>query len=182
VADAANLNPISLDGQLDSAAFEELARARVRSLDPQADADSMSLVLDLVRVTNEIVGDLEMTVHRPKGWSWAGFRIMFAVMIAGPLEPRQVARLAGVTASSISATLNTLERDGLVERTRASEDRRIVTILLTDAGRQAVLQGFRHHHEVERAWAGTLSPQKRRTLARLLRELLDKRPVLDAED
>src|SRR2546423_616302 len=139
----------------------------------------MSLVLDLVRVTNEIVGDLEMTVHRPKGWSWAGFRIMFAVMVAGPLEPRQVAKLAGVTASSISATLNTLERDGLVERQRTSEDRRIVTIVLTDAGRGAVLEGFRHHHEVERKWSAALSPQKRRTLARLLRELLDNRPAVD---
>src|SRR5688500_4604019 len=81
---------------LDARSFEALAVARLRELDRMADTDAVQLVLNLVRVANELVGDLEMSVHRPQGWSWAGYRIMFSVLVAGPLEPRQVAPLAGV--------------------------------------------------------------------------------------
>jgi DNA-binding MarR family transcriptional regulator len=158
---------------LDARAFEELVLDRVLELDALADTDAVELVLNLVRVANELVGELEMNVHRPQGWSWAGFRIMFCVLVAGPLEPRQVAPLAGVTRASVSAVLNTLERDGLVERRRDSEDRRVVTIRLTPRGRKAVIDGFGLHHRVERAWASALSPHERKTMTRLLRKMLE---------
>ena len=161
---------------LDVQAFEKLAIERLRELDRMADTDAVQLVLNLVRVANELIGDLEMSVHRPQGWSWAGYRIMFSVLVAGPLEPRQVAPLAGVTRASISAVLNTLERDGLVERRRQSDDRRVVTIWLTPSGRRAVLEGFGMHHRVEKAWVAALSPAERKTLLRLLRKMLEHRP------
>jgi DNA-binding MarR family transcriptional regulator len=161
---------------LDAGTFEDMVLDRLRELDGAADADAVQLVFNLVRVANELIGDLEMSVHRPQGWSWAGYRIMFCVLVAGPLEPRQVAPLAGVTRASISAVLNTLERDGLVERRRDSEDRRVVSIRLTPKGRRAVLEGFGLHHKVERDWASALTPPERKTLTRLLRKMLEHRP------
>ncbi|MEZ5227398.1 MAG: MarR family transcriptional regulator [Acidimicrobiales bacterium] len=47
--------------------------------------------------------------------SIAGFRILFTVWTLGELQPRQLARLAGVSRAAISGALKTLERDGLVE-------------------------------------------------------------------
>ena len=167
---------------LTASSFEELARARVAEFAPETDLDILGATFDLVRVSNQLISDLETIVHRRLGWSWAGFRIMFTVLVTGPLEPGQIARLAGVTRASISAVLNTLERDGFVSRLRESRDRRVVTIVLTDAGRAAVIEGYRRQHEVERAWLSALSDTERSQMTAALRLLLEKRPVFVDDD
>jgi DNA-binding MarR family transcriptional regulator len=136
------------------------------------DVDAISLVLLLSRLSSQVLNELDARVHRPRGWSWSGFRIMLAVLVMGPLEPRQVAPLAGVSRASISAVLNTLERDGLVERRRDSADRRVVTIVLTERGQDQVLTTYAEQHVVEREWAETLSSGEIRQFADLLRRML----------
>ena len=133
---------------------------------------AISLVLVLSRLAGQLLGELDVRVHRPRGWGWSGFRIMLAVLAMGPLEPRQVAPLAGVTRASISAVLNTLERDGLVERRRDSADRRVVTIVLTEQGREQVMATYREQHAVEREWAGTLTPSEIKQMTKLVRKML----------
>jgi DNA-binding MarR family transcriptional regulator len=154
-------------------AFDDLARRRVAELAPETDLDAMVVVFNLIRLANRIVFDLESSVHRRRGWSWAGFRILFTLWIAGPLEPRTLARLSAVTRASISSVLNTLERDGLVRRRRASMDRRIVTVDLTPTGRAEVAAAFRDHNARERDWTSALTGAERRELAGLLHRLLD---------
>jgi DNA-binding MarR family transcriptional regulator len=161
----------------DAAAFTALARERTAALAPGTDHEAMDVVLGVIRLANRLVGDLESEVHRPMGWSWAGFRILFTLWVAGPLEPRALARLSAVTRASISSVLNTLERDGLVERRRASEDRRVITVVLTARGRRRVAQGFRRQNEREREWVGALAPTDRRRLARLVERLLERHPA-----
>ena len=97
---------------------------------------------------------------------------MLAVLVMGPLEPRQVAPLAGVSRASISAVLNTLERDGLVERRRDSADRRVVTIVLTELGKAQLLSTYAEQHVVEREWAATLSTSEIKQFTGLLRKML----------
>jgi DNA-binding MarR family transcriptional regulator len=167
---------------LTATGFEALARERVAEFAPETDLDILGATFDLVRVSNQLVNDLETNVHRPLGWSWAGFRIMFTVLVTGPLEPGQIARLAGVTRASISAVLNTLERDGFVTRVRKSRDRRVVTIVLTDLGTNAVIEGYRRQHEVERAWMQALTETQRTRLNAALRQLLEKRPTFTSSE
>lgn len=168
-----------------AAGFEALARERVAEFAPETDLDILGASFDLVRVSNQLVNELETNVHRPLGWSWAGFRIMFTVAVAGPLEPGQIARLAGVTRASISAVLNTLERDGFATRVRKSRDRRVVTIELTERGREAVVEGYRRQHQVEQEWLGALTPTQLARFNTTLRRLLDRRrpaPPADGSD
>ncbi|MGD9996160.1 MAG: MarR family winged helix-turn-helix transcriptional regulator [Ilumatobacteraceae bacterium] len=159
-------------GGIDLDEFEQLLRRRAPELDANADPDAISLVFLFARLSAQMLADLDARVHRPRGWSWSGFRIMQAVLVCGPLEPRQVAPLAGVTRASISAVLNTLERDGLVERLRDSADRRLVTIELTEQGRKMVLDTLSDQHAVEREWASALSAGEQRTMIGLMRSLL----------
>ncbi len=154
-----------------AASFEELARSSAKTLDPEVDLDVLTAALNIVRVSNLLVNDLESQVHRPSGWTWAGFRIMFVVFVAGTAEPRDVARLAGVSRASVSGVLNTLERDGLIVRERSSEDRRIVTVRLTERGRRATVDAFKHNHRVEAEWLTRLTRQELRTLVELLHRL-----------
>ena len=152
--------------------FEEQAVARLADVAPAVDQDVMTAMFNLVRASTRVVQDLELTVHRPAGWSWAGFRIMFTILVAGPLEERELARLAGVSRASISAVLNTLERDGLVARARRSGDRRLVTVDLTAFGRDRLLDVYARHHAAERGWLAGLSREEVRQLSGLLRKLL----------
>lgn len=154
-----------------AASFEELARSSAKTLDPEVDLDVLTAALNIVRVSNLLFNDLESRVHRPSGWTWAGFRVMFVVFVAGTAEPREVARLAGVSRASVSGVLNTLERDGLIVRERSSADRRIVTVRLTERGRRATVDAFKQNHRVEAEWLARLTRQELRTLVDLLHRL-----------
>jgi DNA-binding MarR family transcriptional regulator len=138
---------------------------------PEVDPAAMRLVLTLHRVTSALVYDLEASVHRPRGWTWPGFRVLFVLWLAGPAEAKRVAELSGMSRAAVSALVNTLERDGLVARRQADHDRRAVRLSLTDAGHAAITSAFRAHNERERAWAGLLTATERATLVKLLDKL-----------
>ncbi len=160
----------------ESETFDDRARRRVTELAPDTDLDVMVVVFNAIRLANRITADVESEVHRPRGLTWAGFRLLFTLWISGPLEPRELARLSAVTRASISSVLNTLERDGLVERRRESSDRRVVTVLLTTTGRRAVAGAFRDHNAREAAWLASLSRTELRTLGDLLHRILADHP------
>jgi len=177
-------DPNRTSGFVDVEEFERLLRTWAVRTEPSADVEAISLVLLLSRLSSQVLNELDTRVHRPRGWSWSGFRIMLAVLVMGPLEPRQVAPLAGVSRASISAVLNTLERDGLVERRRDSADRRVVTIVLTERGQNQVLTTYAEQHLLEREWAQTLSRDEITVFTGLLRKMLASRgePIADTRD
>lgn len=140
---------------------------------PELDLEAMQLVLLLHRVTNALVYDLESGVHRPAGWSWSGFRLLFAMWISGPIDGKTAAGLSGMSRAAVSNLVNTLERDGLVRREANAEDARSVVLSLTRAGEEALQATFRRHNERETTWAAALDPHERRTLIALLAKLAD---------
>lgn len=139
---------------------------------PSVDTDAMRMVLTLNRATSMVVYDLESSVHRPRGLTWPGFRVIFALWLAGPMEAKTTAEISGMSRAALSALLNTLERDGLIVRERAEHDRRALQLSLTEAGYGAILGGFRAHNRRESAWAQALEPAERRELVRLLNKLM----------
>jgi DNA-binding MarR family transcriptional regulator len=138
---------------------------------PGVDPLAMRLVLTLHRAANMLVYDLESTVHRPRGWSWPGFRVLFAIWLSGPVEAGKVAELSGMSRAAVSALVATLERDGLVGKKRATYDGRAVQLRLTDAGREAIASAFQAHNEREQQWAASLSEEEQHTLIDLLGKL-----------
>ena len=151
--------------------FVDAAVERVHERLPGIDPEAMRLVLTLYRVTNMAVYDLESVVHRPRGWSYPGFRLLFTLWVAGPMEAKRAAELSGMSRQAVSSLVNTLHRDGLVVRTRDETDRRSVRLALSSRGEEAITEAFTAHNERERLWAGALSPEERRTLVRLLGRL-----------
>jgi hypothetical protein len=109
----------------------EQAHERLPDVDPLA----MRLVMTLHRVAGMVVYDVESTVHRPRGWSWPGFRAMFCLWLTAPVEAKKVAELTGMSRAAVSALVATLERDGLVAKGRAPHDGRAVQLTLTGKGR-----------------------------------------------
>jgi DNA-binding MarR family transcriptional regulator len=168
-----------IDPGIDYWSFVDLAVERtVRAL-PSVDPRAMRLVLSLYRASNAMVYDLESAVHRPHGWSWAGFRLLFVLWLTGPAEAKRVAQLSGMSRAAVSALVNTLERDGLVARRKAGSDRRSVELSITERGAEVFAAAFVEHHERERTWASALSTEEVGQLTALLEKLMSS-PVAAA--
>jgi DNA-binding MarR family transcriptional regulator len=140
------------------------------------------LLLTLNRASAIVTYDLESTVHRPRGRSWAGFRLLFVTWLAGPLEPGRAATLAGMSRAAVSNLAKTLIADGMLERTPGERDGRSVILSLTEHGHRAMLDVFAGQNERERQWAGVLTETEQRMLIMLLDKLIDGRNRFDVRE
>ena len=160
---------------MDAQSFERAALAAVSEAAPATDLDALRASFDLIRASTLLVQRLEAEVHHPAGWSMAGFRVMFCVWVAGGLEPRDIARLSGLSRAAVSSVLNTLERDGLVERSRESTDRRLVTVRLTGDGERRLVAAYEQQNVVERDFFASLGHDRVDQFAGELASLLERR-------
>ena len=149
-----------------------LAQARVGEVVPGADLTAFAVAFSIVRAAERVTLELE-TAHQPMGWTWPGFRVMWWLWLLGPLEPREIAEIPSSSRASVSSALNTLERNGFVERRRGSADRRLVNVELTAKGSERMAEAFAAANARERKLVRRLSAEERSTLTQLLGRLLD---------
>ncbi|SDQ67704.1 MarR family winged helix-turn-helix transcriptional regulator [Arthrobacter crystallopoietes] len=158
--------------------YEELAREAATTLYQDVDFTAMSMCFNLIRVTNRIVKDLEVSVHRPSGISFAGYQLLFSLKAVGRVHPNALARLAGVSTASMSSLLNTLEKYGLITREPDPTDGRKAIVALTDEGESVVAELCMNNNQREQAWAAGLTSAEASILTELLKKLLLHRPQL----
>ncbi|MGI9609811.1 MAG: MarR family winged helix-turn-helix transcriptional regulator [Acidimicrobiia bacterium] len=128
--------------------FEERARKRLEAID-DLDVEAFSASFLLFRLATQYLGYLESTVHRPRGLSTAGFRVLFTVWVYDELEPRQIARLSGVSTAAVSGVLGTLESKGLVVKQRDTTDRRLVRVRLSQEGADLLTETYAEQNRAE---------------------------------
>lgn len=61
---------------------------------------------------------------------------LLALFENGPMPPSQIAKYIMVNSSTVTGIIDRLEQKGLVERSRISHDRRVITIALTEKGQE----------------------------------------------
>lgn len=61
---------------------------------------------------------------------------LLALYENGPLPPSQIAKYIMVNSSTVTGIIDRLEQKGLAQRSRISTDRRVITVTLTDKGRE----------------------------------------------
>ena len=83
-----------------------------------------------------------------------------------------LARATVIKQSSLTRVVDQMERDGLVERTRESHDRRLVTVRLTDDGGRRLVAAYERQNRVEQDFFGDLPDRDRLRLTRELAELM----------
>jgi DNA-binding MarR family transcriptional regulator len=138
---------------------------------PDIDTEAMHLVLLLHRVTNAVVYDLESSVHRPGGWSWSAFRVLFTLWVAGPLESKDAAARTGMSRPAVSSLTKTLVAQKLIRRDDAPGDGRSVVLSLTPKGKRELEVLYGAHNRRETMWANALSAAEREQLLALLAKL-----------
>jgi len=108
------------------------------------------------------------------GINMAAFDVLATLRRSGPpyrMTSGQLAETALVTTGGASLRVDRLEVAGLVERERDPDDRRVVYVRLTDAGKEIVEQTAADHFANEIRMLAGLTPGEQQQLAALLRKL-----------
>jgi DNA-binding MarR family transcriptional regulator len=157
--------------------YEEVARARLPAVAPGADVEGFSFAYNLLHMAYLLILDLDSNVHRPRGWTLSGFRLMFKLWVLGPSMPTRLAELSSLNRSAVTNAVHTLEREGLVERLPSPDDGRAQLVALTDKGRAAVQEAFTLQAARESRWLRGVGPDERERLTTMFREIIRDRPV-----
>ncbi|MCR2812309.1 MarR family transcriptional regulator [Microbacterium sp. zg.Y1090] len=105
------------------------------------------------------------------------FAVLAALTVHGPHALGELADRERVSAPSMNRTVNCLEESGYVARTPDEQDRRKVTISLTDAGRAVVEETTRRRDSWLEAALASLSDADRDVLAQaadIMREVASR--------
>ena len=95
---------------------------------------SRNLPLMLLHAREGLLGRFRPILHE-HGLTEQQWRIIRAMLLAGPLEPRQIVQLCHISSPSLAGVLARMDDLGLVSRQRMPNDARRVTVRLTARSR-----------------------------------------------
>jgi MarR family 2-MHQ and catechol resistance regulon transcriptional repressor len=99
------------------------------------------------------------------------FGILEALYHLGPLPLGAIAERLLVTGANVTFVMDKLEAQGLAQRDRHAEDRRVVLARLTPEGRARMEEVFSGHAAYVQGLARHLTAEEQKTLSALLRKL-----------
>jgi DNA-binding MarR family transcriptional regulator len=133
------------------------------------DFEAMLAVSNIYRAANAVRNRMERDVLGPEGLSWGGFTILFVLWVWGERETNELAEDCGLAKGTLSGMLATLEKTGLVERTRHPSDGRRVIVALIEEGRETIERVFPEFNKHEAMFTDRLDDSEVHEMARLLR-------------
>jgi len=137
---------------------------------PIADENPVKTLISLVQTSHEIYNELSSKLSR-FGLTQGKFRILLVLFKKNQsLKPSELAKLTGVTRSTMTGLIDGLERDGLIRR-GDHEDRRMTTIHLTEAGRELMNRLFPYYVEYSTCLLSELTEKEHEVLTNLLEKL-----------
>ncbi|AFY86642.1 MAG: hypothetical protein CLLPBCKN_003303 [Chroococcidiopsis cubana SAG 39.79] len=139
---------------------------------PEVDIASVETCLAFLDTTAEVYTALETHFAR-HGLSVGKFTLLMQLFVAGEqgLTPSGFAERAGVTRATITGLLDGLEREKLVQRQPYPGDRRMLTIHLTDKGRELISNLLPEHFCRTTSMMSQLTTAEKKTLIELLGKL-----------
>ncbi len=145
---------------------------RMADLYPEIDVPSVEVCLALLD-TSTAFYDFVDSYLAPYKLSRGGFTILAQLVAAleDGLLPSEFAERAGVTRASVTSLLDRLERDKLINRQPHLTDRRMLTVYLTDEGRELMNKVLPLHFAYINAWMSDLSTHEKQISIELLTKL-----------
>lgn len=93
--------------------------------------------------------------HRTGALSYAQYSLLFGLALGGGARPAgELAYAAELSPPTATQMLDGLERQGLIQRSRSSEDKRVVLVSLTERGAQVVAE---RRAQFEPRWRAALA-------------------------
>jgi MarR family 2-MHQ and catechol resistance regulon transcriptional repressor len=131
---------------------------------------ALDAYIKLMRAAESVTARLE-PLMRAADLTVGQFGALEALLHLGPLCQRDLGRKLLRSGGNTTVVVANLARRGLVRRTRRPDDRRYVTVTLTDKGRRLIGGIFPRHAQHVLREMHVLSPTEQATLARLCRQL-----------
>lgn len=131
---------------------------------------ALNLYIKLVRAGNRVT----RVIHRhlaDDDLTLSQFAVLEALYHLGPLSQGELVGKILKSNANLTTVVDSLERKALVKRNRPSEDRRRVTVSLTDVGRALIEKVFPRHAEIVTDTFAVLSEQEQQQLGDLLKKL-----------
>jgi DNA-binding MarR family transcriptional regulator len=136
------------------------------------DFRAMWAVSNLFRASAAIRRHMEAQVLADDRLSWTSFVALWVLWVWGEMESRDLAAAVGISRPTSTGVVTTLERRGLVQRRKSSEDGRMVRVSLTGQGLAKIEELFPRFNAEESAVTCHLSPEQQDAMAAMLRSML----------
>jgi DNA-binding MarR family transcriptional regulator len=152
---------------------------------PELDPSACEVFLHLLRTSDEVFGVSERNLadHNISQGRFSVLMLLWSSSHrqseatagcghAGPRTPAELADAAGVTRATMTGLIDTLERDGFVRREPDPNDRRMMSVKLTEKA-EVFLRGLLPtHFRIMAELMAPLSEAERKTLVGLLTKVL----------
>jgi len=132
--------------------------------------EALALITKLLRATNSVthlatasLGGVNLTVSQ--------FGVLEAVYHIGPMCQRDIAEKTLKSTGNMTTVIDNLEKRGLVERRRGIEDRRYITVHITEQGKNLIDKIFPEHNQRVLKCFSVLDAGERVEFGRLCKKL-----------
>ena len=149
---------------------EREARKRVEALG--IDVGAYAAVSNIFRVANAVRNYTERNLLSEFNLTFSGFTVLWVLWVWGPKESYALAEESGISKSTLTGVVKTLERLGLAARQPHASDGRRVLVRATRKGMAAMRRIFPRFNEIEALVTRDLSSGEKENLARTLRIML----------
>ena len=145
-------------------------RAHVESLG--LDFTAAHAVSSIYRAANAVRSYVWNELLRPYDLTWTGWVVLWVVWIFDGMETRHAAEAAAISKATLTGVAKTLEARGWLERRGRTDDRRLVELHLTDAGRKLMTELYPKFNAIETKVVGRLSSRDTKAMTQNLREIV----------
>lgn len=136
---------------------------------PDKQRNALNLFVKLMRASNQLTSRVHEHL-KDDNLTISQFGVLEAVYHLGPLSQSELGNKILKSNANLTTVVDSLEKKMLVERERASDDRRRVTVKLTESGKELISRVFPRHAQVVTNELAFLSDQDKDTLEKLLRK------------
>jgi DNA-binding MarR family transcriptional regulator len=134
----------------------------------------MAVTSNLFRAASAVRNHFERTVLAEAGLSWTAFVVLWVTLIWEPTETREIAEEASISKATLTGVLTTLEKMGLVKRSRSATDGRMVIVTVLPAGHKLMETLFPEFNRHEVDVVSDIKDNDRQALADMLRAITAK--------
>jgi MarR family 2-MHQ and catechol resistance regulon transcriptional repressor len=136
----------------------------------KGEREALGLITKLLRATNAVSASATSMLAKAN-LTVSQFGALETLYHIGPMCQRDVAEKTLKSTGNITTVIDNLEKRQLVERIRSAEDRRYITVHITDKGKQLIEAIFPDHNKRVEKCFSILEPEERIEFGRLCRKL-----------
>lgn len=166
-----------MTGQYTLGQTEHAVAARMAGL--AVDREAMAAVSNLYRAAGVVRNHFERTVLAGQGLTWTAWVVLWVVWVWEDIETRHAASEAGISKSTLTGVVTTLQNRGLIRRRPYPADGRRVLLSLTPQASQLMTDLFPEFNQHEARAVASLSPTELEILTQSLRKIVEHLEVTD---